>query len=154
MQLALKESAVLAMDVPKRGLMAFAVKVVLGVPALWDLAADRWYVYSDPSISWSDVQHLIAVVEHTGNIPDPQGPPDGFPDVLERRNIGPRKASWDAAQSALRGWARSRLPDFPPDDDLRLGVTTLEEWFGRPWLRINSTAGMVRYDPDPVVLPS
>lgn len=137
MQLALLESTVLAMDVPRRGLMAFAVGVVLGVPTLYDEGTTRWYVYSSPKITWTDVRQLIAVVEHTGNIPDPQGPPDGFPDVLERKNVGPRKASWNAAQNALRGWAQSRLPPFPPDDE-----TDLTEWFGRLWLQF-STEGMV-----------
>ncbi len=137
MQIALLESTVLAISVPKRGLMAFAVKKVLGVPALYDEGAIRWYVYSDPSISWLDVRQLIAVVENIGSFPG-TGPPQGFPDVLERKNVGPPQVSWDMAQNVVRGWAQSRLPDFPPDD-----LPPLAEWFERPWLRFD-TAGMIR----------
>ncbi len=135
MQVAIQEATVLAMSVKKRGLMAFAVKKVLGVPTLYDEGATRWYVYSDPSIDWDDVRTLIAVVENIGDFPD-VGPPSGFPDVLERKNVGPPQASWIGAQNAVRGWAQSRLPDMPPDDP------DLTDWFSRPWLRFN-TEGMV-----------
>lgn len=147
MQLALLETTVLAISVPKRGLMAFAVKKVLGIPALWDMAGDRWYVYSDPSINWLDVRQLIAVIENIGSFPN-TGPPQGFPDVLERKNVGPPQASWIAAQNAVRGWAQSRLPAEAP---LIVDPTTPqpEEWYARPWLRFN-TQGMIPFNPNPV----
>ncbi len=143
MQIALLETTVLAISVPKRGLMAFAVKVVLGMPALYDEGATRWYVYSDPSINIDDVRQLIAVIENIGDFPD-TGPPQGFPDVTERENVGPRRASWDTAQNAVRGWAQSRLPAMPPDDP---DGPNLEEWFARPWLRFN-TEGLIAFNPE------
>ncbi|KKN73780.1 hypothetical protein LCGC14_0397280 [marine sediment metagenome] len=150
MQIALLESTVLAISVPKRGLMAFAVKKVLGVPALYDEGATRWYVYSDPSIDIDDVRTLIAVVENIGDFPN-TGPPQGFPDVTERRNVGPPQASWVGAANAVRGWAQSRLPPFPPEDHPDFGeALTLEDWFARPWLQINTTEGMVPFVPNDV----
>ncbi len=146
MQIALLESTVLAMSVPKRGLMAFAVKVVLGVPSLYDEGSTRWYVYSDPSIDFhDDVRTLIAVVENIGSFPN-TGPPQGFPDVAERKAIGPPQASWVGAQNAVQGWAQSRLPAEAP---VIVDPTTPqpEEWYARPWLRFD-TQGMTLFDPE------
>lgn len=148
MQIALLESTVLSISVKKRGLMAFAVKKVLGIPALYGAGggAPVWYVYSDPSIGWrGDVRRLIAVIENIGDFPD-TGPPAGFPDVGERKAIGPSKAPFHAAHNAVKGWAEGRLPAMPPNDG-GLSVEELQAWFERPWLRF-STEGMVPVDED------
>ena len=150
MQVALLETTVLSMSVPKRGLMAFGVKKVLGIPALYGEGGGGpvWYVYSDPTIDYNDVRRLIAIIENIDIFmeeeeEDEPFPPDGFPDVLERKAIGPHRPGWSAAQNAVRGWAQSRLPDMPPDDPYE---GNLEDWFARPWLRINNTRGLVRVD--------
>ena len=144
MQIALLESTVLAMSVKKRGLMTFAVKVVLGIPTVYVDGGTRWYVYSDPSIDFhEDVRTLIAVIENIGDFPN-IGPPQGFPDVTERRNVGPPRASWIGARNAVRGWAQSRLP---PEAPVIVDPTTPqpEEWYARPWLRFN-TEGMIPFE--------
>lgn len=154
MQVALLETTVLAISVPKRGLMAFGVKKVLGVPAFYGVGGGGpvWFVYSDPTLDWLDVRQLIAIVENIDQFLDDEDEeepflPDGFPDVLERKGIGPFRPGWSAARNAVRGWTQSRLPPMPPDGEKPDGSWwDLEVWFARPWLRINNTVGLVPVD--------
>ncbi len=133
MQIAIKRSALLQIPVRKRRRLKYLSRRWLGIPTPFDddATGQRWLVFSDPRLRWNDVRRLIAIATLISEFDDVEPLPDSMSEFEK-----------------IRTWALSRMPEFPLDHATTTEQVPLEEWFGRPWLRINTTEGMTLFESD------